>query len=196
MYSIKNDVENITIIKKSKFITKLYYIDNVKKAKTILDKIKLDYSDSSHICYAYIINSTEKCSDNGEPSGTAGIPILNVLKKNMLTNVLAIVIRYFGGIKLGASGLTRAYSNCVIDTIKKANIIKIDYGFLIKIEFEFNKIKSINYLLKDKNVLNKVYGNTIIYEFNIKCDELKLIDELQKLSIKLHIGEKKLIKYD
>ena len=72
---------------------------------------KKEYKDSTHICYAYIINSSEKCSDDGEPNGTAGLPILNILKKNNLTNVLAIVIRYFGGIKLGAGGLLRAYSD-------------------------------------------------------------------------------------
>ncbi|MDO4963411.1 MAG: YigZ family protein [bacterium] len=194
MYSIKSDVEDTTIIKKSKFITKLYYIDNINQITDILIKIKTIYSDASHICYAYIINSVEKCSDDKEPSGTAGIPILNVLKKNNLTNILAIVIRYFGGIKLGSSNLARTYSNCITNVLKNTNIIKIDYGLLIKIEFDFSKIKSIDFLLKNKNILNKIFNNTITYEFYIKYDELKLIDELKKLCIKTYIGEKKLIK--
>ena len=110
MYSIKENIENTIEIKKSKFITKLYKVNNINEVNEILKEINEKYSDSTHICYAYILENTEKCSDDGEPSGTAGIPILNILKKKNLVNVLAIVIRYFGGIKLGAGGLTRAYT--------------------------------------------------------------------------------------
>ena len=119
MYSIKNNIENTYIIKKSKFLTKLYKVNSIKEIDDILNNLKSEYSDSTHICYAYIINSKEKCFDDGEPSGTAGMPILNILKKNNISNILAVVIRYFGGIKLGAGGLTRAYSNSVSDTSKK-----------------------------------------------------------------------------
>ena len=133
MYSIKNNIENTTIIKKSKFITKLYKIDNIDEIKDILDELNKKYNDSTHICYAYIIDGKEKCSDNGEPSGTAGMPILNVLKKNNLDHILAVVIRYFGGIKLGAGGLTRAYSNSVIEAISKDNIIELVKGYYVEI---------------------------------------------------------------
>ena len=114
MYSIKETTKNTIEIKKSKFITILYRINNVEEVNTILYKVSSKYSDATHVCYAYILNNIEKCSDNGEPSGTAGLPILNVLKKKNLTNILAIVIRYFGGIKLGAGGLVRAYSNSIV----------------------------------------------------------------------------------
>ena len=98
MYSIKKSLENTIMIKKSKFITKLIKINNIEEVNNYLNEIKKEYNDSTHICYAYIVNGKEKCNDDGEPSGTAGRPILNIFKKNNLTNILAIVIRYFGGI--------------------------------------------------------------------------------------------------
>ena len=113
MYSIDSDVTNEYVINKSKFITKLYYVDNVEEVASVLNKVKSEYSLANHYCYAYIINNISKSSDDKEPSGTAGIPILNVLLKNNLNNILCIVVRYFGGIKLGAGGLVRAYTNSV-----------------------------------------------------------------------------------
>ena len=109
MKSIKFNIENEFIIKKSKFITKLYFVTSEIEIKNILDENKTEYKDATHICYAYILNNVERFNDDSEPSGTAGMPILNVLKNNNLNNVLCIVIRYFGGIKLGAGGLIRAY---------------------------------------------------------------------------------------
>ena len=121
MKSIKEEVINEIIINKSKFITVLTNINDINKIKEKLEDIKKTYKDATHYCYAYIINNHEKCSDNGEPSGTAGMPILNVLKQNNLTNILCVVIRYFGGIKLGAGGLIRAYSTSASEALNKAN---------------------------------------------------------------------------
>ena len=81
MYSIKHNLENTTEIKKSKFITKLYKINSIDEINIILKNLKNEFRDSTHICYAYIVNGLEKCSDDGEPSGTAGLPIVNILKK-------------------------------------------------------------------------------------------------------------------
>ena len=108
MKSIQKEITSEIIINKSRFITILTNINDIDKVKEKLEEIKKKYKDATHYCYAYIINNHEKCSDNGEPSGTAGMPILNVLKQNDLTNILCVVIRYFGGIKLGAGGLIRA----------------------------------------------------------------------------------------
>ena len=80
MYSIKENTKNTIVIKKSKFITELYKINNINEVNSILNELNDKYKDSTHICYAYIVSSKEKCSDGGEPSGTAGIPILNILK--------------------------------------------------------------------------------------------------------------------
>ena len=102
-------------IKKSKFIGLLYNVDNVLEVENILLQLKKEHKKANHICYAYkIVNGAEivKFSDDKEPSGTAGKPILSVIEKKKMSNVLICVIRYFGGIKLGAGGLVRAYTKC------------------------------------------------------------------------------------
>ena len=153
MYSIKDNIENTIEIKKSKFITKLYRVNNIEEINTILNSVSNEYRDANHVCYGYIINGLEKCSDNGEPSGTAGLPILNVLKKKNLTNILAIVIRYFGGIKLGAGGLVRAYSNSAIEALKLTSNIELVEGYLIELEFSYDQVKLVDYILNDKKYL-------------------------------------------
>ena len=124
MYIIKKNAENEIIIKKSRFITKLYYIENTNKVNDIINEIKKEYKKCTHICYSYIIGPNAKAVDDGEPSGTAGKPILNVLQKKNMTNVLCVVIRYFGGIKLGAGGLVRAYTKSASEVIKLVNLIE------------------------------------------------------------------------
>lgn len=124
MYIIKENIDNEIIIKKSRFITKLIYIDDVDKVNDIINNLKKEYKKCSHIAYAYIIDGKEKAVDDGEPSGTAGRPILNVLQKKNITNILGVVIRYFGGIKLGAGGLVRAYTNSISEAFKLIEIIE------------------------------------------------------------------------
>lgn len=102
-----------TIINKSRFIAYMYEIESLLEVKQILENLKKEHKKANHVCYAYVYNKemvAEKCSDDGEPKGTAGYPILNVIKKKKLNNTLVAVVRYFGGIKLGAGGLTRAYT--------------------------------------------------------------------------------------
>ncbi|MCQ2564610.1 MAG: YigZ family protein [Clostridia bacterium] len=100
-------------INKSKFIAYKFALENLEQVKAHLEELKHAHKKATHICWAYVYNKevvSEKCSDDGEPSGTAGHPILNVIKKKNLTNTMVAVVRYFGGIKLGAGGLTRAYT--------------------------------------------------------------------------------------
>ncbi len=114
-----NNVE--IIINKSKFIAYKFFLNSLDDVKTNLNNLKIEHKKSTHICYAYLYNKeiiSEKFSDDGEPSGTAGLPILNVLKKKKLTNVLVVVVRYFGGIKLGAGGLVRAYTKACSEILK------------------------------------------------------------------------------
>ena len=182
MKSIKEKVTNEIIINKSRFITILTNINGIDKAKEKLENIKKQYKDATHYCYAYIINNHEKCSDNGEPSGTAGMPILNVLKQNDLTNVLCVVIRYFGGIKLGAGGLIRAYSSSASEALNKATITTLINGYNITIEFSYDNLKQIDYLLKNINI-KKDYQTNITYNFNITETKFNQIEnELTKLS--------------
>ena len=182
MKSIKEEITNEIIINKSRFITVLTNINDIDKVKEKLENIKKTYKDATHYCFAYIINNHEKCSDDGEPSGTAGMPILNVLKQNNLTNILCVVIRYFGGIKLGAGGLIRAYSTSASEALNKTSMAVLVKGYKIIIEFSYDNIKQIDYLLKNIKI-KKEYGDTITYAFDIKEEELnKIENELSKLS--------------
>lgn len=100
-------------INKSKFISYKFELNSLQQTKEILQELKVQHKKATHICWAYVYSKevvSEKCSDDGEPSGTAGHPILNIIKKKNLTNTMVVVVRYFGGIKLGAGGLTRAYT--------------------------------------------------------------------------------------
>ena len=108
-------------IKKSKFIAYYYEVDSTKEVKKILEYLKKEHKKARHIPYAYKIDQEIKKSDDKEPSGTSGMPILNILEKNNLNHTLIAVVRYFGGIKLGAGGLIRAYSNAVKEVIKTSS---------------------------------------------------------------------------
>lgn len=157
---IKNNVKNEIIIKKSKFITYLYYVNDQNEINNYLKELNDLYNDSTHICYAYIINGNQKYNDDNEPKNTAGLPILEVLKKNNLNYILAVVIRYFGGIKLGSNGLIRAYSNSISEALKD-NIKKEKIGYLIQINENYDNQKQIEYLLKNEKIIEKNYQEKI-----------------------------------
>lgn len=125
--SVKDTTETELEIKKSVFITRLIHAESEEEAQAILADIRKEHFKATHHCYAYIIGRdvpAKKFSDDGEPSGTAGKPILSALEYASLTNVLCVVIRYFGGIKLGASGLTRAYSQAASECIRSSSLVK------------------------------------------------------------------------
>ena len=153
MYRINEEYENKIIINKSIFITHLYRVNNVDEVNDILTNIRKKYYDATHNCYAYIIGDNgdiKKASDDGEPSKTAGFPMLDVLEKNNLTNILAITTRYFGGILLGAGGLVRAYSSSVSEALKNVKLydIKPQIKFSLTLSYSgYNTlIKTINYI--------------------------------------------------
>ena len=175
MKTIKNNTNNEIIIKNSRFICYLYKIKDINDIHMILNNIKEEEKDATHYCYAYILNDIKKSSDDGEPGGTAGIPILKVLENNDLNNILAIVIRYFGGIKLGAGGLVRAYTKSVTNTLSEDNIVELTKGYNINIEFNYNQVKEIDYILKNITINNKVFDNTITYNIDIPISFLETI---------------------
>ncbi|MBQ2872835.1 MAG: YigZ family protein [Bacilli bacterium] len=184
MYTIKNNNHNEIIIKNSRFICYLYKIKDKSEVNDIINNIKESNKDANHYCYAYIVDDYKKSSDDGEPSGTAGIPILKVLEANNLNNILAVVVRYFGGILLGAGGLVRAYTKSVTNTLSSDNIVKLTKGYNIDIEFNYNKIKEIDYLLKDININNKIFDNTIKYNIDIPISFIDTI-KLNKINYKI-----------
>ncbi len=165
-------------VKKSEFIVSLKNINTVEEAKKFIEEINLQYLDARHNCYAYIIKGTEKCSDDGEPSGTAGLPILNVLQHNDMDNIVCVVTRYFGGIKLGAGGLVRAYSKSVSNALLNSEIISLVKGYIISIEFDYTDNKIIDYNLKEYKVLNKEYLNKVKYQLHIKQSEYDSVKEI------------------
>jgi uncharacterized YigZ family protein len=144
---------------------------------------------------AYITDSVKRFNDDGEPNGTAGIPILNVLENNNLNYVLCIVIRYFGGIKLGAGGLVRAYSKSASQCIKKAGINKLIYGKRISIIFSYDKVKLIDNILKDIKIDDKSFNQNVSYIFNISNHQLAEIKEILKTNVtEFNISENILLK--
>lgn len=190
MKSIGKEFVNEIIINKSRFITVLCNVNNKDEVNSKILEYKNKYKDATHYCYAYIIDNYSKCSDDGEPSGTAGMPILNVLQNNDLTNVLCLVVRYFGGVKLGAGGLVRAYSNSASEAVNLAEIMSLTYGYYIEIEFDYDNVKLIDYLLKDI-VIDKKFNENIIYSFKISKDDYLEIENI--LSDKTNILKKESI---
>lgn len=194
MKSIKFNIENEFIIKKSKFITKLYFVTSEIEIKNILDENKTEYKDATHICYAYILNNAERFNDDSEPSGTAGMPILNVLKNNNLNNVLCVVIRYFGGIKLGAGGLIRAYCSSVSEALNKTEIINVVNGKKIELTFSYDDIKKVNHIINGINIVDKQFDENVKYIIIVKEKNVNsLINQLTELC-NIKIKENTLIK--
>lgn len=176
MYSIKKDSVYLYEIKKSKFYTLLYKIDDEHDINIYLNQVKDTYKDATHYCYAYKVKSLKKCSDDGEPSGTAGLPILEVLDKKNIDNILCIVVRYFGGIKLGAGGLIRAYANSVKEALDNNEIVELTEGFEIKIETTYENKKDIEYFFKD-NIKETDYQENITYILRIKKEDLEKLSK-------------------
>ena len=138
MYTISRDYRKEIVIEKSRFICSLKKVHSEAEAQEFIKAVKKEFWDATHNCSAYIVDDlAQRSSDDGEPSGTAGIPMLEVLRKNGLTETAAVVTRYFGGIKLGAGGLVRAYSGSVAGAVKEAGlaqkIILFYYSFIFDV---------------------------------------------------------------
>ena len=123
MFTIVKDFRQEIVIEKSRFICTLKKVNSEAEAQEFIKAIKKEFWDATHNCSAYIVDEmAQRSSDDGEPSGTAGLPMLEVLRKNKLANTAAVVTRYFGGIKLGAGGLVRAYTNSVAEAVRATGI--------------------------------------------------------------------------
>lgn len=178
------NTESAEIIeKKSKFIANIYHVENVKEADEKIKEIKKKYYDAKHNCVAYrIIESgqlIEKSSDDGEPSGTAGGPMLNILQKNNLCNILIIVTRYFGGILLGTGGLVRAYSEATQKVIESSTIISKVDGIEIELEINYSNLDIFKYYCKNNNikVTNIKYLDNIILKVEMEKNRKNVFDE-------------------
>ena len=164
MYTINKIYQEKQEIKKSEFICTIHPVSNIDEINEILKDTRKKYYDATHNCYAYILGESGeivKCSDDGEPSQTAGIVILDALRKNELTNVLAIVTRYFGGIKLGAGGLVRAYSSSTSLVLSKVEKLKIEKCIPLTMEFNYQNYNLIDRYIKEYEEKEKVFGDNI-----------------------------------
>lgn len=164
--TIKENVTQDIEEKRSKFIANAYYVENVDEAEKIIKMVKKQYYDANHNCYAYIVKANQvvkRFSDDGEPNGTAGSPILNVLEKNKLYNVLIIVTRYFGGILLGTGGLIRAYTEAALKVVEKSNIVEQEIGYEVKVTINYQDIDKFRYFCNKNNIkiVNMVYNEYV-----------------------------------
>ena len=183
MFGITEKVTCEIEIKKSRFITCLIPVTDSSDVKEKIEQIKKEYPGATHYCYAYILLHDKRCSDDGEPSKTAGQPILNVLEKHHLYYILAIVIRYFGGIKLGAGGLVRAYSNATIHGVNQANIVPLILKQHIQITFPYDLEQTILKQYPNFEVTNKTYLEQITYEGYINQDEIQSLLLLSHIQV-------------
>ena len=136
--------------KKSRFIATVQPVESEEEAITFIDGVKKKYWDARHNCSAFVIgskNEITRCSDDGEPSGTAGRPMLEVLLGQEVHNVAVVVTRYFGGVLLGTGGLVRAYTKAVQEGLANSQIATLAYGTGVKIETDYNGIGKIQYIL-------------------------------------------------
>ncbi len=176
MYSIKNNNKYEETIKYSKFISLIYRVYTKDEVKEYLNKAKESYPSATHYCYGYVIDNDIKSSDDNEPSKTAGIPILNQIINNELNYTLIIVVRYFGGVKLGVGPLTRAYAKVAREVITPNNIIALTKGYDINITFNYNDVKNIDYFLKDSHIINKTFKDNITYNVIVSEDILNKLN--------------------
>jgi uncharacterized YigZ family protein len=176
MKSIKNTKTNEIIIKNSRFINLLLSMSTVDEFDKIYPQVKDTYKNANHYCYAYIVGDNQdqqKYSDDGEPSSTAGIPMLEVLKKHDITNILAITIRYFGGVKLGASGLIRAYAKSVSENIKDAKFTSKKTFSKILITIPFDEIGHVEHYLRSHFTLeDTTYDTQVHYHLEVRSKQL------------------------
>ena len=166
MQTLKNTIESEIEIKKSRFISIIKNIQSIEEFNTCIEELKVKYPKATHYCYGYICGNIERFSDDGEPGGTAGAPILNVLKKENLNNICCVVIRYFGGIKLGAGGLVRAYTKSVTEALKSTEFIELE----------------INYILNNSKVLNKEFLENVVYTVLIND---KVLEKLNNYDLEI-----------
>ena len=169
----------------SKFLAFAYPVFSVSEIKEILQSLRKDYYDARHHCYAYILGADKKIlrdSDDGEPTNTAGKPIMRQLQSNDLTNILIVVIRYFGGTLLGIGGLIKAYGNAASDALGNARIITKTEELPIAVEFNYSQNKSVQKIIKEEKleIRNQKFGEACSFEVNVsKSDTGRLIERFR-----------------
>lgn len=194
----KKEVQAEIVEKKSKFIANIFYVETIEEAEHKIKEVKKKYFDARHNCFAYSIFSkygiTNRFSDDGEPSGTAGAPMLNILTSKNLSNVLVVVTRYFGGILLGTGGLVRAYTGAFQEALKNVEEIEKKLGLKIVYEVEYSDFEKFKYYLKQNeiNIINSEYLENISVIVEMTQEQLDKLDR-QEQELNFKIKSKKIL---
>lgn len=190
--TIKENVQAEIVEKKSKFIANLFYIENIEEAEKIIKETRKKYFDARHNCIAYRViedgQIIERFSDDGEPSGTAGAPMLNILQKNGYVNVLIVVTRYFGGILLGTGGLVRAYSDSLTLAIEKSIKIEKRFGNQLEVIVDYSELDNFKYYCRNNkiNIIESTFEEKIICKIEMENDKKeKLIEDFNTKKVKI-----------
>ena len=191
-FTIKENVQAEIVEKKSKFIANLFYIENIEEAEKIVKETRKKYFDARHNCIAYRViedgQIIEGFSDDGEPSGTAGAPMLNILQKNGYVNVLIVVTRYFGGILLGTGGLVRAYSDSLTLAIEKSIKIEKRLGNQLEVIVDYSELDNFKYYCRNNkiNIIESTFEEKIICKIEMENDKKeKLIEDFNTKKVKI-----------
>lgn len=183
--SIKSIIEEKNaeiVVKKSKFIASIFKVENKEQAGQALESVRKKYFDAKHNCYVYRVSEdgkiVERASDDGEPSGTAGAPMLDILKKNDIVNVLIVVTRYFGGILLGTGGLVKAYSDSTKLAIENSGLRDVEIGDRVIYTISYDNIQKLQYICNKNNIKieNIEYGENILVNVIAIKEKVNLID--------------------
>ena len=174
-FTINGETENVIVIERSKFICNIKGIEDEEQAKDFIELIRKRHSLANHCCYAYIADDKgliQKFSDAGEPQGTAGLPMLEVLKNKKIFKTVAVVTRYFGGIKLGTGGLTRAYGGSVSECLAKAKVAMMIMSNLISVSPDYEGYSRLLKVLSDENalVVSTEFENIVKVKIAVKTD--------------------------
>lgn len=193
--TIKENSYDEFVEKKSTFITHLVRVTSEEEAREFIQKMKKKHYDATHVCSCYVVgdnNEITRANDDGEPSGTAGAPMLDVLVKNEIKNVCATVIRYFGGTKLGTGGLVRAYGGGVINALKNATLVERKDALEIRLELDYSLNGKIEYEIEKTNFIvnNLEYTNKIIYTIYVMEEDY---DSFQSWIANLTNGQFKIL---
>lgn len=183
MYRLKEESNHTLEIEKSKFITYLKRVFSEAEAKEYIIAIQKLHPNATHHCYAFLIgehNEIQRSNDNGEPSGTAGVPMLESLKKNHMQDIVAVTVRYFGGIKLGAGGLIRAYSKSVSQALSNAAITQKVAMKQYQLSFTYDMIGKLEYFFNEHNItiIDKIYDVEVCFIYRTNQDIVKDIAEI------------------
>lgn len=190
--TVFKECENTTLIERSKFICVIKGVNGEDEAREFIEKIKKEHPFATHSCYAYIADEEgkkQKFSDDGEPQGTAGVPIIEVLKNRKIFKVVAVVIRYFGGIKLGAGGLVRAYSGAVSDCLDLCEIKTVCAVKNYVINTDYSGYPKVLKLCSDDVVITKTdFMDGVKVNISVKTDCVKMFEDKIKDAFSGKVG--------